>query len=159
MIMLRKLTIMKKSIRNGMCFCVEHIAHAVEICEIICEALSTPQINYEKKLARIYLLSDILHNSVIIRSAGIFRKEFKRLLYDTMKSLQKMCLKLNSREQKLFEMKVSKVLSFWEDRLYYTAPYINGLRTALINHKNFEFSKKLIIKSKSKNTKENEKKS
>lgn len=58
-----------------MIFCIEHAEAADEICECIEESLSSTDTTISKKVARFYLISDILHNcSVKVSHASFFRK-------------------------------------------------------------------------------------
>lgn len=73
--LIRHLTPERTKIADAMIFCIEHADAADEICECICEALSNPETAIHKKIARIYLVSDILHNcSVKVQNASFFRK-------------------------------------------------------------------------------------
>lgn len=58
-----------------MVFCIEHSEAADEIAECIHEALSNVSTAIHKKISRIYLVSDILHNcGVKINNASYYRK-------------------------------------------------------------------------------------
>lgn len=58
-----------------MIFCIEHADAADEICECLAESVSNPETLVHKKIARLYLASDILHNcGVKISNASFFRK-------------------------------------------------------------------------------------
>lgn len=73
--LLRRLTPERTKIADAMIFCIEHADAADEICECIAEALTNPGTLIHKKIARIYLVSDILHNcSVKVQNASFFRK-------------------------------------------------------------------------------------
>lgn len=65
----------RSKIGDAMIFCIEHAEAADEICECIAESLSNPDTLVRKKIARLYLISDILHNcSVKVANASFFRK-------------------------------------------------------------------------------------
>jgi len=58
-----------------MIFCIEHADAADEICECIAESLSNLNTLASKKIARLYLISDILHNCTVkVANASFFRK-------------------------------------------------------------------------------------
>ena len=60
-----------------MVFCIEHAEAAEEICDCITESLSILQTPANKKIARLYLISDILHNcGVKVTNATIYRKTY-----------------------------------------------------------------------------------
>lgn len=57
-----------------MIFCIEHAEAADEICECIEESLSSPTTLISKKIARLYLVSDILHNCTVkVSNASFYR--------------------------------------------------------------------------------------
>lgn len=57
-----------------MVFCIEHADAADEICECIEESMSNTQTLISKKIARLYLVSDILHNCTVkVSNASFYR--------------------------------------------------------------------------------------
>jgi U2-associated protein SR140 len=73
--LIRHLTPERAKIGDAMIFCIEHADAADEICECIAESMSTTDTLIHKKIARIYLVSDILNNcSVKVQNASFFRK-------------------------------------------------------------------------------------
>jgi len=97
---IRKLNVTRKSVREGMTFCLDLLASsqsskpsafvgreradgvANEVVECLVEALTLPQTPWASKLARLYLVSDILHNSSSqhLKSGWVFRREFEKVL-------------------------------------------------------------------------------
>ena len=63
--MLRNLTPEKRSISEAMMFCIDHADGAIEVTECISESLTILETPLHKKIARFYLISDILHNCVV----------------------------------------------------------------------------------------------
>lgn len=60
-----------------MIFCIEHAEAADEICDCIAESLSNLETLVGKKIARLYLISDILHNCTVkVSNASFFRKAY-----------------------------------------------------------------------------------
>lgn len=73
--LIRHLTPERMKIADAMIFCIEHADAADEICECIAESLMNPETPIHKKIARIYLVSDILHNCTVkVQNASFFRK-------------------------------------------------------------------------------------
>lgn len=73
--LLRHLTPERSKIADAMIFCIEHADAADEICECIADSLSNPDTLIHKKIARIYLVSDVLHNCTVkVQNASFFRK-------------------------------------------------------------------------------------
>lgn len=73
--LIRHLTPERMKIADAMIFCIEHADAADEICECIAESLTNLETALHKKIARIYLVSDILHNCTVkVQNASFFRK-------------------------------------------------------------------------------------
>lgn len=73
--LIRHLTPERSRIGDAMIFCIEHADAADEICECIAESLSSSSTLPTKKIARLYLISDILHNCTVkVANASFFRK-------------------------------------------------------------------------------------
>jgi len=69
------LTPERTRIGDAMIFCIEHADAAEEICECIAESLANLKTLPSKKIARLYLISDILHNCAVkVANASFFRK-------------------------------------------------------------------------------------
>lgn len=73
--LVRHLSPERMKIAEAMVFCLQHADAADEICECIAESLMSPETAIHKKIARIYLVSDILHNCTVkVQNASFFRK-------------------------------------------------------------------------------------
>lgn len=73
--LIRQLTPEKSKIGEVMVFCIEHSEAADEIVDCIAESLANENTALTKKIARLYLISDILHNcQVKVTKASFFRK-------------------------------------------------------------------------------------
>lgn len=69
------LTPERSRIGDAMIFCIEHSDAADEICECIAESLANPGTIASKRIARLYLISDVLHNCTVkVSNASFFRK-------------------------------------------------------------------------------------
>lgn len=72
--LIRHLTPECSKIGDCMIFCIEHADAADEICECIEESISNPCTLISKKIARLYLVSDILHNCTVkVSNASNYR--------------------------------------------------------------------------------------
>lgn len=79
--MLRNLTPQRKAISETMIYCIDHAEAAEEIVACITESLTISETPLFKKIARLYLISDILHNcSVKVANASFYRKGFQSKL-------------------------------------------------------------------------------
>ncbi|MES1918859.1 U2 snRNP-associated SURP domain-containing protein, variant 2 [Bonamia ostreae] len=64
------------SIREAMGFCIDNSEHAIEIADTITESLIVEETDVNKRISRLYLVSDILHNSdSSVRNSSAYRSE------------------------------------------------------------------------------------
>lgn len=76
--LIRGLAPEKIKIGEVMVFCIEHSDAAEEVVECIAESLSNDATAITKKIARLYLVSDILHNcGVKVNKASSYRKMYE----------------------------------------------------------------------------------
>ncbi|KAG5896697.1 hypothetical protein JTB14_002542 [Gonioctena quinquepunctata] len=118
--LIRALTPEKGKIGEVMVFCIEHSEAAEEIVECISESLSNEATALTKKIARLYLVSDILHNcGVKVNKASFFRKAFQNKLLEIFKFIKQTYDKLEGRLQaEGFKVRVLRTLKAWEDTIY-----------------------------------------
>lgn len=73
--LLRNLTPERKKIAEAMVYCLDHADAAEEVAECITESLTLSETPLHKKIARLYLVSDILHNCAVkVSNASLYRK-------------------------------------------------------------------------------------
>ena len=114
MAMLIQLNCKRFKIKEAMIFCLDHSDRAVEVCEILSESLTLNETIFNKKLARLFLVSDVLCNcnTAKIKYASLYRSEFKnKHLHTIFKSLHNLYKKNNDNNNKIIKviMKVIKV--------------------------------------------------
>uniref|UniRef100_A0A6B2KZC9 U2 snRNP-associated SURP motif-containing protein n=1 Tax=Arcella intermedia TaxID=1963864 RepID=A0A6B2KZC9_9EUKA len=117
---LRKLTPERESIKKAMIFCLDHSESAPEIVEILTEALTIPETHVLTKLARLYLVSDILHNAAGVSNGSLFRTPFEETLLGVFASFRDKHASIPGRITKqLLKEKVLKVFRVWSDWCLY----------------------------------------
>ena len=77
--MLRNLLPDRNPVAETMVWCIEHAEAGEEIVDCIAESLSILQTPLTKKIARLYLISDILHNCSVkgVPNVSFYRKGFQ----------------------------------------------------------------------------------
>lgn len=132
--LLRNLTPEKKRIGEVMVYCIDHAEAAEEIVDCISESLSNESTVPIKKIARLYLVSDILNNcGVKVNKASNYRKVFQIKVIEIMKEVKKTYDSLESRLQaEGFKVRVLRVLKSWEDTGIYTADVMVKLHNAFL---------------------------
>ncbi|KAF5296912.1 hypothetical protein FQA39_LY12269 [Lamprigera yunnana] len=118
--LIRNLTPEAKKIADAMVFCIEHSDAANEVADCILESLSNESTLFTKKMARIYLISDILHNcGVKVNKASFYRRAFESRLIEIMKQIKMTHDRLEGRLQaEGFKVRVLRTLKAWEDSIY-----------------------------------------
>ena len=127
--MLRTLTAERESIGDAMVFALGRAEAAKEIVEVVTESLCILQTPIPAKIARLYLVSDILHNSSsAVAKASMFRSLFEANMINIFESMGE---KLRSTEGRItaqaMKDKVCRVLRVWEVWSLYPQDFINRL--------------------------------
>ncbi|KAF9207810.1 U2 snRNP-associated SURP domain-containing protein [Haplosporangium sp. Z 27] len=131
---LRMLTNQRRSIGRAMMFCMKHADAADEIVEIIIGSMvisTTPQ---PIRLARLYLISDILHNcSVPLPNVWKFRSSFEQKLPVIFEAFNGIYRSIDARlKAEQFRRQISSVLVIWENWIVFPQTYIDNLASILI---------------------------
>ncbi|TDG50690.1 hypothetical protein AWZ03_002994 [Drosophila navojoa] len=132
--LIRHLTPERARIGDAMIFCIEHADAADEICECIAESLSNQKTLASKKIARLYLISDILHNCTVkVSNASFFRKSVEKQLVDIFESLHNYYLAIESRlKAEGFKTRVCNVIRTWEEWTIYPKDFLSQLHAIFL---------------------------
>ncbi|CAD6189059.1 unnamed protein product [Caenorhabditis auriculariae] len=120
---LRELVPEQKKIGEAMVWCIEHAQFSKEICECLYESLTLDETPLNKKIARLYLINDILANCAVrnIRDVFYFRVHFETLLDKIFAALGKTYRNIPSRlKQEQFKQRVIRCFQCWEDSAIYS---------------------------------------
>lgn len=126
---IQQLTMNRARVGEAMVFCLNHGAAYKDIVEILANSFENESTKATKKIARLYLVSDILYNSGLKKFSLLkFRDEFMKYLPNVFEQLQKCYKKLAATtDQDSFKSKVFKVLRTWDLWKIYEFIYINKL--------------------------------
>ncbi|XP_035233376.1 U2 snRNP-associated SURP motif-containing protein-like [Stegodyphus dumicola] len=132
--LLRNITPEKYKIAEAMIYCIEHAEAAEEIIECIGEAIASPEAPLYKKIARLYLISDILHNcSVKVANASFYRKGFQVKLPDIFKDLHDIFQSIEGRlRAEQFKQRVVSCFRAWEDWAIYPSEFLIKLQNLFL---------------------------
>ncbi|KAG5678443.1 hypothetical protein PVAND_008116 [Polypedilum vanderplanki] len=132
--LIRHLTPDRSKIGDAMVFCIEHADAADEICDCIAESLTNPQTAIHKKIARIYLVSDILHNCTVkVQNASFFRKSMEKNLIEMFKGLHDSYKLLESRlKAEGFKVRIMKIFRTWEEWAVYSRDFLIKLQNTFL---------------------------
>ncbi|XP_068686027.1 U2 snRNP-associated SURP motif-containing protein-like [Montipora foliosa] len=134
--MLRDLTPERAKIAKSMVFCVNHADCAEEVVECIAESLSILETPLQVKVARLYLVSDILHNcSVKVPNVSYYRRGFQKLLPEIFSNLSASFKAINARmKAENFRKQVLRCLAAWMDWAVYTPDFLFELENVFLGH-------------------------
>eukprot|EP00878_Enallax_costatus_P028828 GHUV01031177.1.p1 GENE.GHUV01031177.1~~GHUV01031177.1.p1 ORF type:complete len:188 (-),score=55.53 GHUV01031177.1:1472-2035(-) len=115
---------------QAMVFALEHADAAADVCEILEEALTLSETPPATKLARLFLVNDILHNSTApVRNASRYRARLEAVLPEMFVSFNSTYKRAESRMiQEALRRNVLKLLRVWRERFIFNDDYINGLQ-------------------------------
>lgn len=132
--LLKDLTPNREDIAKAMLFCLERADAAEEVVGHITESFSLLQTPLQKKIARLYLVSDILHNSCAkVAGASYYRKYFETKLTQIFGDLNAAHKNIQARLQaEQFKQKVMNCFRAWEDWAIYPEPYLIHLQNIFL---------------------------
>ncbi|KAL3110104.1 hypothetical protein niasHT_015707 [Heterodera trifolii] len=118
---LRNLSPEKNAIGDAMVWCLDHAECSKEITQCIFESLCIKETPLHKKIARIYLISDILANCAArIKDAFYFRQHFGEYLLKIFVELNETLEGIESRlKAEQFRQRVMLCFRNWEDNAVY----------------------------------------
>ncbi|XP_068645038.1 protein RRC1-like [Aristolochia californica] len=136
--MLRALTLERSQIKEAMGFALDNADAAGEVVEVLTESLTLKETPIPTKVARLMLVSDILHNSSApVKNASAYRTKFETTLPDLMESFNDLYRSITGRiTAEALKERVLKVLQVWADWFLFSDAYVNGLRSTFLRSGN-----------------------
>lgn len=132
--LIEELTPRRGDIAFTMVFCLSRAEGAEEIVDYITESLSMLQTPLQKKIARFYLVSDLLHNSCAkVAGASHYRKYFESKLIQICGDLCASHKNIQARLQaEQFKQKVMNCFRAWEEWAIYPEQYLIHLQNIFL---------------------------
>lgn len=137
---LRNLDPTRIKIGAAMMYCINHADAAVKIIDCIYESLRLLETPFQKKIARLFLISDILHNcSAAVTNASYYRKGFQAKLISIFEHLREYLINIEDRyKADKFKQKVLSVLGAWKEWTLYEDEFVIELSNILLGLKKQE---------------------
>ncbi|KAG0046139.1 U2 snRNP-associated SURP domain-containing protein [Gryganskiella cystojenkinii] len=131
---LRLMTSTRRSIGKGMMFCMLHADAADEIVDVLVNSMLLPNTPHAVRIARLYLISDILHNcSVPLPSVWKFRSALESKLPQIFEAFNAVYRNIDARlKAEQFRRQVSNILAVWENWIVFPQTYIDNLSSILM---------------------------
>ncbi|XP_026105261.1 U2 snRNP-associated SURP motif-containing protein-like [Carassius auratus] len=132
--LLRGLTPCRDEIGDAMLFCLERAEAAEEVVSCITESLSIAHTPLQKKIARLYLISDILYNSCAkVANASYYRKFFETKLPQIFGDISEAYRNIQARLQaEQFKQRVMGCFRAWEDWAVYPDSFLIQLQNIFL---------------------------
>ncbi|XP_014260927.1 U2 snRNP-associated SURP motif-containing protein [Cimex lectularius] len=132
--LIRHMTPERMKVADAMVFCIEHSEAADEICDCIVESLGNPDTLLYKKVARLYLVSDILHNcSIKITHASYYRRCLESRLLEIFYLAHITYTSLESRlKAESFRVRVMNIFKAWDDWAVYPREFLIRLKSTFL---------------------------
>lgn len=127
--LLRSMSLERADIEEGMAFALDHADAARDVVDVLTEALTLSETLVPIKVARLFLVSDILHNcSAPVKNASAYRAAFQQKLPRIFESLEETHRSISGRiTREAFKKRVSAVLAAWADWFLFSDEYLRGL--------------------------------
>ncbi|KAH7643994.1 u2 snrnp-associated surp motif-containing protein-like protein [Dermatophagoides farinae] len=132
--MLRALSPQRSKIGDMMVFCIEHADSWEEIVECITDSLCISETPLYKKIARLFLMSDILHNcSVKVSNVSNYRRGFQSKLQNIFQSFHQAYNQIEARlKAEQFKQRVMNCFRAWEDSAIYSSDFLIKLQNIFL---------------------------
>ena len=131
--MLRALSGKRGDIARCAAFSLEHAEAAPEVADIIVSSLLNDQTAVPRKVARLHLICDILHNSAApLPSAWKYRQEFQSRLGIVFDHLSSIYHSFPGRiTGDVFKKQITTIIDVWESWIVFPMEFTTELRTRL----------------------------
>jgi len=131
--MLRALSGKRGDIARCAAFSLEHAEAAPEVADIIISSLLNDQTAVPRKVARLHLICDILHNSAApLPSAWKFRQEFQSRLGIVFDHLASIYHSFPGRiTADVFKKQITTIIDVWESWIVFPMEFTTELKTRL----------------------------
>ncbi|XP_053362817.1 U2 snRNP-associated SURP motif-containing protein isoform X2 [Clarias gariepinus] len=145
--LLRGLTPRRSDVAEAMLFCLTHADAAEEIVECIAESLSILKTPLPKKIARLYLVSDVLYNSSAkVANASYYRKFFEIKLCQIFSDLNATFKTIQGHLQsENFKQRVMSCFRAWEEWAVYPDPFLIKLQNIFLGLVNLDPEKEAEV--------------
>jgi U2-associated protein SR140 len=132
---LKNLTCSRRAICDAMAFCFDHNNCAVQICQLLKNSVMAsfgPNVSIDTRLARLYLISDVLFNSQQpgVRNAFRYRDAIEEMAPQFFKSLGKEIMALSCGRMTFHKLHsaVTAVLDAWSSWSVYHEKFMEDLK-------------------------------
>lgn len=140
--LVRTLTPERKRIGEVMLYCIEHAFAAEEIVDLIMDSLELSETPLFKKIARFYLVSDLVYNSSVrMPNAKFYRPAFEPLVLRMIKALNATYESIEDKETAdQFRQRVLNVLKAWQNWSLYPNDFLLQMQNTFMG-----FDKKPLV--------------
>jgi U2-associated protein SR140 len=132
--LLAGLTVGRAAVREAMAFALDHADAAADIAALLAESLAAPDAPVGLRVARLFLLSDILHNTGAgARNAARYRLRLQDALPDAFEALRSALVAAGGRlAQEALRRHVLRVLRAWRGWFVFSDDFLNGLQATFL---------------------------
>lgn len=133
--LLQTMTTERRLIKLGMGFALDHADACDDVVGIVAESLTLASTSGIKKLGRLFLLSDILHNSSAsdVRNAWAYRTAIEKILPTVFQSLRQTLDLLPGRASaEHFKLRVFRTLNAWASWSVFSKDTLDSLAEAFV---------------------------
>lgn len=127
----------KAKVGSTMMFCINNSFAAKEIIDTICDSLLILNTPFQKKVARLYLVSDVLNNcSAPVSNASYYRQGFQSKLDTVFEHFNSYLISIQDRQEAdKFKQRTLSVLGAWKEWAVYEDDFLIRLSNVLLGIK------------------------
>ncbi|KAI9140589.1 hypothetical protein BKA69DRAFT_497249 [Paraphysoderma sedebokerense] len=139
-VLLRQLRVDRNQIARCMMLAIDHADSATEIVHILTRALVQPDTPMQTKIARLYLLSDILHNcGASVPNAWKYRVVIEGKLQQIFQHLNEVYCKISARLKADYMKRcVMSTVQAWSMWMVFPEPFLEGLKETFLQSRPIE---------------------
>jgi U2-associated protein SR140 len=124
----------RHSVSDAMGFALDHATCAKDVVEALFQAIQSPSSSAPLQVARLYVISDVLHNSSAgIKNASQYRSELQAVLPEVFEALAACYRSISGRfTSEAMRDRVLRVLAFWEKISIFPPVFLSGLESTFL---------------------------
>ena len=131
---LRHVTVTRDDVRDAMEFAIERAECAADVVDVVTASLLNLDTPKAAKLARLYVVSDLLHNcSAPVRGVQAYRGQFIRTLPQIFEHLERYVAAMTSASSRdAFARDILAVLAAWDDWCLFADDFARDLKRSFL---------------------------
>lgn len=116
---IRNLNVSRTKVAEAMVFCMNHGDAMDDVVDVIVESLTGDGTCPMKRMARLYLLSDLFHNCLAMKVPVKLITDGEAVMFKILQAFYKCIQSEPSKKADAYKVKLLKLLHYWDSRQYF----------------------------------------